>query len=106
MARQAQCPRVRSVLTRQVNAVEVKNANAHKALPKVINGQLPFLECYEPYPLKAQHARLSVSPPPTQQQGSLHTGLMRGPNFGRHQQGGTCAQNKPGLDGLPAQSVP
>ncbi len=43
MARQAQCPRVRSGDTHLVNVIEVKNVNIHKALPKVTSGQLRFL---------------------------------------------------------------
>ena len=43
MARQAQCHRVRSVVTPKVNVIKAKNVNVHAELPKLTSGQLPFL---------------------------------------------------------------
>jgi hypothetical protein len=43
MARQAQCHRVRSALTKKVNVIEGVKVGFHTRLPKESSGQLPFL---------------------------------------------------------------
>ena len=43
MARQAQCHRVRSLVTPKGNLIKAKNVNVHAELPKLTSGQLPFL---------------------------------------------------------------